>query len=512
MPRPVVQHDGFLVPNASTVSNPRMAEPDRIDFNTIAHALWGVIEGCEVTVSGATASITGGMAVVNGMLVTVVQASTSLGVGGAQDRFDLIAVDQGGTIRVIIGTYSNDPVFPDPPKDVTVLAAVFAPATQSNFTENVVDKRKFLQKQLLTKLDPGEMLIRNANGTGNHYSVTGGGLTSWLGDTTLWRTGPGTLRVQSKLIVDDSLNVGGEFKADSLTAVNKVKARNIESGPDMPSGPNLLAGSIFQDETTGKVFLRQNNEWKEVAVVTDVIPVGTVITCLEKPGVMEPKGWVALNGQTVTEATHPRLFTVTTLLRYVTSGTAEGRDRVMKLPNLNGCMPMMGFETSGAGADPLPIGMPGTGPPGTIVNPWQADQSHRRQHNWVNLTQFNLPYHLHYPYLHSAGSGSMTGSLGSAGSHAHSMGSGGGSHNHPVYDYQHSHYGFATHGAQLGGFAICSYWGGATRLTAPSKTAPTRTRWSPFRTPCPRMPTSPSVTGDRSTLTTCMRAGTTLTR
>ena len=199
MPRPVVQHDGFLVPNAASVSNPRMAEPDRIDFNTMAHALWGVIEGCEVTVSGRTASITDGMAIVNGMLVTVTQTSTSLGSGGSQDRFDLIAVDQGGTIRVIIGAYSNDPVFPDPPKDVTVLASVFAPATQSNFTDNVVDKRKFLQKQLLTKIDPGEMLIRNANGTGNHYSVTGGGLTSWLGDTTLWRTGPGTLRVQSKL-------------------------------------------------------------------------------------------------------------------------------------------------------------------------------------------------------------------------------------------------------------------------------------------------------------------------
>ena len=138
--------------------------------------------------------------------------------GGSQDRFDLIAVDQGGAIRVIIGAYGTDPVFPDPPKDVTVLASVFAPATQSNFTDNVIDKRKFLQKQLLTKLDPGEMLIRNANGTGNHYSVTGGGLTSWFGDTTLWRTGPGTLRVQSKLIVDDTITVGGEFTADNLTA------------------------------------------------------------------------------------------------------------------------------------------------------------------------------------------------------------------------------------------------------------------------------------------------------
>ena len=67
MTRPSVKHDGFLVPNAALVDHPRMAEPDQIDFNTVAQARWGVVEGCLVTVSGSQAQCTlGGLALVNG--------------------------------------------------------------------------------------------------------------------------------------------------------------------------------------------------------------------------------------------------------------------------------------------------------------------------------------------------------------------------------------------------------------------------------------------------------------
>ena len=57
--RRVLKHDGFFVPNAQDVAKPELAEPDRIDFNTIAHARWGVINGCLVTVAGSTATVGG---------------------------------------------------------------------------------------------------------------------------------------------------------------------------------------------------------------------------------------------------------------------------------------------------------------------------------------------------------------------------------------------------------------------------------------------------------------------
>ena len=461
MPRPVVQHDGFLVPNAATVSNPRMAEPDRIDFNTIAHAQWGVVEGCEVTVSGATASITSGMAVVDGLLVPVNQQSVSLGVGGAQDRFDLIVVNQGGTIQVIIGAYSTDPVFPDPPKTVTVLAAVFAPATQSNFSDNVIDKRKFVIKQLLTKIEPGEMLVRNANGSGNHYSITGGGLTSWLGDTSLWRTSPGTLRVQSKLTVDDTLGIGGAFTADSVTVVNRVQASNIISDTEVPSsGRN---GAIFQNETNGKIFVWQDGAWQELATISSTIPLGTVITSLEKPSVMEPKGWVALNGQTVTEGTHPRLFTIDALIRYVTSGTEAAHDRVMNLPNLNGVVPAVGF--SGVGTIP----------------PLVAPNGQPRVTNQVSLTTANMPRHKHNTASASGGGATASGAtVGRSGDHSHIgsdvfyKGLQSGAHHHQIYDPGHAHYGVTGDGGSAltpeggmgasSGVFIGTAWAGQNKL------------------------------------------------
>ena len=94
-----------------------MAEPDQVDFNTVAQARWGVIEGCLVTVSGSQAQCTlGGLALVNGILVNVAPGQTAtLGTGGSQDRFDLITVDEG---RHAEGGHQGipaiDPIYPDP--------------------------------------------------------------------------------------------------------------------------------------------------------------------------------------------------------------------------------------------------------------------------------------------------------------------------------------------------------------------------------------------------------------
>jgi hypothetical protein len=61
------------------------------------------------------------------------------------DRFDLIEVDDTGTLAVDTGTADATPVFPDPPDDVTVLAAVYVPANVTAITDaHIVDKRVLL--------------------------------------------------------------------------------------------------------------------------------------------------------------------------------------------------------------------------------------------------------------------------------------------------------------------------------------------------------------------------------
>ena len=151
MARPTVTHDGFLIPNASGVAEPVLAEPDQIDFNTLANARWGVIEGCEVNAQSAkTVAISSGTAIVNGALVRVVSNSLPLPTPGANAQFVLIVVDSGGVLKVKEGLPSVDPVFPDPELNQTVLASVYGDATSGNFSNNIVDKRKLLMDSLLT--------------------------------------------------------------------------------------------------------------------------------------------------------------------------------------------------------------------------------------------------------------------------------------------------------------------------------------------------------------------------
>jgi hypothetical protein len=153
MARPTVLHQGFFVPNAQDVAKPELAEPDRIDFNTVAHARWGVINGCLVTVTGSTATATAGTALVNGVLVNVEAGqNVHVGAGGVQDRFDIVGVNDLGKLVGIGGSESLDPVFPDVPLTVTALAAVMCTAGGGSYADNVIDKRKFLPDSLLTKI------------------------------------------------------------------------------------------------------------------------------------------------------------------------------------------------------------------------------------------------------------------------------------------------------------------------------------------------------------------------
>jgi hypothetical protein len=435
MSRPALTHDGFLIPNAGDVTNPRMAEPDRIDFNTIASARWGVVEGCLVTVSGLTALIGPGLAIVNGTLVTVLGQSLSIPSGGAQDRFDLVVVNEAGVASSIIGTYSTDPVFPDPPIGVTLLAAIFAPSSVSNLSDNVIDKRKLLSKSLLTKIPTGDMLLQNKNDTGNHFTLTGGGTLGWEGDTGLWRSAPFTLRVNKRLTVDETVQAGGAITTDSdVTALGRVKGRNLQTGNTASRPATGTTGEIYQDETSGKLYVWRNGAWKELATLDSAQPTGCVMTSVEPPSVMIPLGWLPLDGRTITEAEYPSMFTLTSMAGYIT-GTSP--NRVMTLPNAEGRVML----TRWGGA-------------GTVSGP---------ANNRIALNLTNMPRHRHNTAIAYGGGGSLRGTVGRAGTHAHSVG--GGEHWHTVNDPGHKHNGMESP-IGTNSDVVGLFWGGRNKIDA----------------------------------------------
>jgi len=438
MTRPSLTHDGFLIPNAADVTNPRMSEPDRIDFNTMAHARWGVIEGCLITVTGSTAQCSlGGLAIVNGKLVIVSSGQTvNVGVGGSQDRFDLVAVDDGGSLVRIGGTPAVDPVFPDPPTNVTVLAAVYAPTGTANLSDNVVDKRKFVSRSLLTKIPVGDPLVQNRNGTGDEFMMNGGGVLTWKGDASLFRSAAYTVRIIKYLAVDEDIAAGNSVTAGGpITATGQVTGSNLQFGAT-PLPSTADSGTLFQD-AAGKLWLRTNNGWKEIATLEGAVPTGSVISSVEPPSVMTPLGWVPLQGQTITESQYPTLFTLTGLAG-LRSGTAP--NRTMKLPNAEG----KAFTTKWN----VPV----------FTDAGSTD-------NKVTLTVSNMPKHKHNVTTDAIGAQALSSGIGisRSGGHIHGMAKSG-KHIHWVNEHPHVHEGMDNFGSPAPVIAVA--WGGRNKIDA----------------------------------------------
>lgn len=436
MARPTVTHDGFLVPNASLVSSPRMAEPDQLDFSTAANARWGVVEGCQVTVSGTTAAMTPGVAIVNGVLIV---ASTDqqqpLGQGGTQDRFDLLALDTSGNLVVIRGDPATDPVFPDVPSNNTLLAAVFCPTGASDFLSNVIDKRRFVSRALLTKVLPGDDLIRNLNGSGNYYQVWGDGTTVWAGDAKLYRSAAKTLKVEDHLQVAGNLVVNGnEQIGGSLAATGVITGQNLSMGANPPDAASVPLGSLFQ-KTNGKLYINtQGGGWLELATLDGMLPTGTVITSVEIPSVMKDKGWMALNGDIISEVDWPTLFGLAAFASIDKPGLPGQRS--MRLPDARGRV-LMGTDIS-AGAI------------GGATN------------NQITLKTDQLPTHRHGVVVAQGGGFTPSGRVAGSGGHNHTVAKSG-RHTHSLTDPGHKHAGGDNPAA---GSFVCLFWGGNNKIDA----------------------------------------------
>ena len=423
--------DGFRIPNADTFAPDfQTAQPDQGDFLILGNSQYGVITGCGITLSGSSVAVESGpnLLVVEGQLYTLSGGlGLSVSPSAASARFDLIVYDTSlaSPFAVVAGTPAANPVFPDVTSTMTVLAAVFIPASGGSGTSRIIDKRNFLQTEVIGVNSP--MILKNLDSSGAYIkvSIDGSGKISWgdgssVVDTTLERSGASTL------------STPGEFSADIITAASSatvdgkdvITTETIEwgNGAGRPAASSKDIGDVYVDNTTGDIsVVKLDTEGvKQWTSLQPNLPSGSVIQSLVSPDKMP--GWLPLVGDTyaTSEAGNlPSLF----------PDWVSGSN--ITLPDMRGRTPVGGGNIASGS-----IGATH----GTVL-----DGTGRTS---VTLTESNLPPHSHRTgtTTEPAGSHSHTGTTAGGGAHSHTTdghtgGTGdGGSHSHTATDSGHWHY------------------------------------------------------------------------
>jgi hypothetical protein len=357
--------------------------------------------------------------------------SVTLPTSSQDSRFDLIAVDQSGTIIYIRGTASPNPVFPDFGENIVVLASVLVrPGTTPPLTSDVVDKRIILPERFVTALDSGVLLgcYDPANALAPKFEIDHQGKAVWSSDTRLFRSAAHTLRVEDNLVVGSGLTAESLQVNDDLVVGGNLAATNFRRGDGPPTGTGNL-GDVWQNYRDGGLWT-WNGTWEVLSTVP--IPAGIIMQSLLNS---EPTGWLFLNGQQVDEERAGGLWDA--FSQWQVSTPAGMR---LQLPDYTNMFLRQGT-------------------PGQIGGSAQ-----------VVLTTDNLPPHKHLgeqgQQMQPSGAHGHLVSQQPAGGHQHltTQDEGGGTHGHPVTDPGHYHAG-ADGGA--GGYFIAMMWGGRRRIDGP---------------------------------------------
>ena len=114
--------------------------------------LWGVLNGLQVTENSPpdmNVIVTAGSAIINATEITK-DTSTTVPVDPADatyDRWDIVVINDAGTIDVTPGTPAANPLPPDIPANNILLALVYVAAGVTQITNaNIYDRRLFIEK------------------------------------------------------------------------------------------------------------------------------------------------------------------------------------------------------------------------------------------------------------------------------------------------------------------------------------------------------------------------------
>ncbi|RLC76478.1 MAG: hypothetical protein DRJ03_28590, partial [Chloroflexi bacterium] len=113
---------------------------------------WGVLSGLQVTENSTpdmSVLVAAGSCIVNGTEITKT-TSTNVSISAADDtnpRWDIITINDAGTIAATAGTPAADPVPPALPANNILLALVYVAAGVTQITNaNIYDRRLFIEK------------------------------------------------------------------------------------------------------------------------------------------------------------------------------------------------------------------------------------------------------------------------------------------------------------------------------------------------------------------------------
>src|SRR5580765_247304 len=290
---------GFIIKNGPDVFGlVEEAEPDALDFNLLGNHRYGVLSGCLVQMgSGLNVAIGSGIVIVNGAILKVAAAQVTLADPGQSARFDLIYVNNAGSVGFIRGTASPNPVFPEYADDVTILASVFVQPGTSPTQLNITDKRVFLPERYRTALDAGTLLgsYQTASLT-PRFEIDYSGQHRWGGGALLWESSPLTLSVHADLNVEGVIGANDLLVQHDITVGGNITSDNLQRGSGPPSG-TANDGDLYQDTLNGGLWTMEDGVWQRLSTVP--IPVGTVSGMMRDD---EPMGWLKLNGQKTQES------------------------------------------------------------------------------------------------------------------------------------------------------------------------------------------------------------------
>jgi hypothetical protein len=401
---------GFLVPNAVDVGGDLdISEPDALDFNLLGSHRYGVLRGCDISVTGSSwvVNVANGIWVVNGQLATG-GGQVTLPHAASNPRFDLIVGDAAGHVSGLLGVPDLNPVFPEYDSTMCVFASVLVkPGATAPQTVDVTDKRIILAQNFVTAMNDGDgplVLCVNPADMSRNFQIDPDGRLSFGTDNSFIEhddaNGNGVyvslnLRVEGTATTGGDLDVGG-----ALNTTGPLVGSNFRQGLGNPSGTGAN-GDIYKDTSNGNVWAYQAGTWQQLSF-TNIPPGMTMTTFLPTP----PAGWLLVNGQTISKLASGGLWNAFPAWR-----TSDGMNMV--LPDARNCFFMYGTPGTTGGSS----------------------------NGMLALQTTNLPPHKHLVSPTTGAGGSHTHSASSdiQGNHSHTTGNIQGAHLHGVSDPGHVH-------------------------------------------------------------------------
>ena len=224
--------------------------------------LWGVLNGLQVTENSPpdmNVIVTAGSAIINATEITK-DTSTTVPVDPADatyDRWDIVVINDAGTIDVTPGTPAANPLPPDIPANNILLALVYVAAGVTQITNaNIYDRRLFIEKIKNVHVDDAagiaesKLSLNYPTHPKLHAADHGsGGVDEVSLDASQITTGTLSLdRIPSTLTGKDADLWDGKHRSDNQTI-----------GGDVQIGGNLSVDGYGYFKLYGDEQLRLNN-------------------------------------------------------------------------------------------------------------------------------------------------------------------------------------------------------------------------------------------------------------